>query len=279
MKLTLVIIPCLLLVLTAGGQSFEKLWETDTMLLKPESVLFDQKNDVLYVSNINGEYLARDGNGFISKINRDGTIAELKWVTGLNNPQGLGMLNGKLYVADIDEVVIIDIALGTVEKKIKAEGAIFLNDITSDDSAVFISDCRKNVIYKLAGDTLSVWLEGEKLVNPNGVLCTEEYLYILNMGNGICQRADYESKVLTEVAMGIRNADGIVSDGNAGYFVTGAWQGEVFHIDQNGNKKLVIDLGLEEKIAADPEFIAEENLLLIPTLGRTVVAYKLIGNQ
>ena len=43
-------------------------WETDTLLTTCESVLYDQDQDVLYVSNINGAPDGKDGNGFISKV-------------------------------------------------------------------------------------------------------------------------------------------------------------------------------------------------------------------
>ncbi len=51
-----------------------KIWETDSTLKVPESVLFDGKNNVLYVSNIDGAPDGKDGVGSIGKVNLDGTI-------------------------------------------------------------------------------------------------------------------------------------------------------------------------------------------------------------
>ncbi len=73
---------------------------------------------------------------------------------------------------------------------------------------------------------------------------------------------------------GIENLDGIVSDGHDGYFVSGAWQGQIYHIDSKGNKKLILDLGNEKIITADIEYIVSKNLLIIPTLNKTVLGYK-----
>jgi len=99
--------------------SVTKLWETDTLLKVPESVLFDADNNVLYVSNINGtDGWAKDGNGSIGKIGLDGKIIAVDWVTGLNSPKGLGMYKGKLLAADIDEIVVIDIKKGVIERKV-----------------------------------------------------------------------------------------------------------------------------------------------------------------
>src|SRR5215470_2720317 len=80
-----------------------KLWETDTVLKVPESVLYDGENKVLYVSNIDGkEPWGKDGKGSIAKIGLDGKIVAVDWVTGLDAPKGLGIYKGKLYAADID---------------------------------------------------------------------------------------------------------------------------------------------------------------------------------
>src|ERR1700746_4035630 len=111
--------------------SVTKLWETDTALKVPESVLFDGENKVLYVSNIDGkDPWAKDGKGSIGKVGLDGKIIAVDWVSGLNAPKGLGMYKGKLYVADITDVAVVDIKKGAIEKLIPIEGAENLNDIS-----------------------------------------------------------------------------------------------------------------------------------------------------
>ena len=51
---------CFLLLLLAVksvslGQALQKIWETDSVLKVPESVIMDAKNQRLYVSNIDGK--------------------------------------------------------------------------------------------------------------------------------------------------------------------------------------------------------------------------------
>lgn len=46
----------------ATGQSLTRIWETAPELDKPESAVFDPRSQVIYVSNICGEYSTRDGN-------------------------------------------------------------------------------------------------------------------------------------------------------------------------------------------------------------------------
>ena len=64
------------------------------------------------MSSINGQILEKDGNGYISRLSPDGKVVSAKWVTGLNAPKGLRSAGGVLWVADIDEVVAIDIGSG-----------------------------------------------------------------------------------------------------------------------------------------------------------------------
>ena len=59
-------------------------WETEASFKLPESVIYDKKNDLLYVSNIANHPFKKDGSGFISKVNMQGEIVELEWIKKLN---------------------------------------------------------------------------------------------------------------------------------------------------------------------------------------------------
>src|SRR5690606_17814694 len=84
-------------------------WKTDTVFTGSESALYDAGTDVIYVSNGNTKSGEKDNDGFISVINPDGTVRDLKWVEGgLDAPKGMALLQGKLYVTDIDAIKIID---------------------------------------------------------------------------------------------------------------------------------------------------------------------------
>lgn len=256
------------------AQTLRKVWESDTLLSKPESAVYDQVSKMLYVSNINGKYCVKDGNGFISKLNLKGEIVDLKWVDGLDSPQGLALFNEKLFVADVDNILEIDTRTAKVIKKYKVENAIFLNDAASDaNGTIFISDCKKNKIHQLQNGQVTVWSSDSLLKSPNGLLCSGKKLFLLNMGNGSTYKIDRKIKMLREFSSGIKNCDGITSDGKDGFFVSGAWQGEVYYLNRNGEKKLVLDLGNEKTIAADITYIPKAKMLLVPTLYKTVQAY------
>ena len=88
---------------------FEVKWIVDG-LNEPESVLFDKINNVIYISNINGDPLKLDKNGYISKISVDGQILDKKWITGLDAPKGMAIFNDHLFIADLNKIWKIKIS-------------------------------------------------------------------------------------------------------------------------------------------------------------------------
>jgi hypothetical protein len=107
--------------------------------LTPESVKYDSAQDVYFVSNINGGPLAKDNNGFISRVRPDGAIENLKFIEGahngvtLNAPKGLALRGDTLWVADIDVVRAYDAKTGVPRDSVSLAslGAVFLNDIAT----------------------------------------------------------------------------------------------------------------------------------------------------
>jgi DNA-binding beta-propeller fold protein YncE len=71
----------------------QKLWEASGFK-QPESVVFDRAAGAIYVSNVNGDPMQKDGNGFISKLGPDGKVVTIEWVKGLDSPTG-SRANGK----------------------------------------------------------------------------------------------------------------------------------------------------------------------------------------
>lgn len=258
--------------------SLEKIWESDTILATSESVFYDKSANVLYVSCINGvPPNAQDEDGFIAKISpKDGSIIELQWITGLDAPKGMGKVGNKLYVTNIDEVVIIDIATATISERISVEGAQFLNDITTDaDGNVYISDSNTNKIHLLTSTgELSTWLESEDLGGPNGLYHNGHQLMLATFGIGDFRAIDFGSKSVQPVTDSIPGGDGIVKVGKD--YLVSNWNGEVYFITSSWEKEKLLDTKESGANAADIEFDLETSTLFVPTFfGNQVVAYKL----
>lgn len=111
-------------------------------LANPESVISDGK--YLYVSNLGkGGPTAKDGDGFIAKLSTDGKLITTTFFEGkLNAPKGSAIINGALYVADIDQVIGFNLKTGKriTEVNVASSGSSFLNDLTvKDDHTLFAS--------------------------------------------------------------------------------------------------------------------------------------------
>jgi hypothetical protein len=111
----------------------------------------------------------------------------------LNAPKGIGISNGKLYVADIDVIRTFDATTGKPGVQIKVAGAGFLNDVAvAPDGTVYVSDTglkagkdgslepsKKDAIYKVSPQgKLSTLIKGEKLGLPNGLFADATGLWV-----------------------------------------------------------------------------------------------------
>lgn len=267
----------LVLLITAVGQSksqkLEKVWETSVELKTPESVLYCEDQDVIYVSNINGDPSEKNGKGFISLLNADGTVNDFNWIENLNAPKGMAVYKGKLYVADIDQLVEIDIRGGNILKKYDAPGAVFLNDVAACmNGMIFVTDTRTAKIHVLNKGAFSVWMEGKPFETPNGLYTESGLLYV---GDKNIYKVDIASKQVTQIIEDAGGVDGLEKN-NEGEFVFSNWPGRIF-IHRNGKNYKLHDSTAEEINTADIDFALKYNWVLVPTFfDNRVVAYKIV---
>jgi len=257
-----------------------KKWETDTLLTTCESTLFDEVSGLIYVSNINGMPLDKNGSGFISRIQTDGKVEMLSWVKGLNAPKGMGILDGKLYVTDITELVEIDIQKAKIIKKYPVKGAIFLNDVTIDTTgkAVYFSDTETNKIHVLKGGKIEEFLSDTTLGKVNGLHFEGDRIVFATMGDSKLKSVNVATKDVSILAEGIDAGDG-VADIDRDVYLVSSWTGEVFFYEK-GNLLKLLDTQADKINAADIDYIQSTKLLLVPTFFKnTVTAYELIINE
>jgi len=254
-----------------------KQWETENVLQVPESVLYHESGNILYVSNINGRPTQKNGQGFISKVSLDGKIEHLKWATGLNAPKGSAVYKNKLYVSDIDTLVEIDLESGKITARYPAAGAQFLNDVAVDASGnVYVTDMSRenSVIYKLIQGEMTVWVKGMGISSPNGLFMEEKRLIVGNSGDGFLKAINLDDKKISTIADVGSGIDGLRSDGKGNYFISD-WKGKTSLVTASGKIIVLMDTTASKINSADLEYITSKGLLLIPTFfDNRVVAYK-----
>ncbi len=258
--------------LFAQARSLVKKWETAATLKTPESVLFDAAGGVLYVANIDGkEPWTKDGAGSIGKVGLDGKVIAAEWVKGLEAPKGMALHGGKLYVADIDRMVVIDVAKGVIAQTIAVPGSQRLNDVTVDKSGVvYVSDMQGLKIYAIKNGQPSVFLEGFK--RPNGVLSHGDNFYVLDSGALLKFGKD---KQRTTVVEGMDASTDGVEHVQGDEFIVSCWAGAVYHI-KGGVKTQLLDTREQKVNSADIGYDAKNRIVYVPTFFiNTVVAYEL----
>ncbi|MGE0595283.1 MAG: SMP-30/gluconolactonase/LRE family protein [Hyphomonadaceae bacterium] len=233
-----------------GSPSLSVAWELGG-LANPESVAVSSDGSFFYVSNVNGEGEAKDGNGFISRVSPSGELIEREWARGLDAPKGMMAGGDAVYVTDIDQLVVLDATTGVVRRRVAAEGAGFLNDLAfAPDGQVLMTDSATQRIYGVRSDTAEVWLEHELLAAANGLLPEPERLLVTTM-QGRLLSIDYDSRAVTVLAEGLGDADGIAAIGGDRYLVS-AWPGEMFVVNAaDGTHERILDTRAEGRFLND----------------------------
>jgi hypothetical protein len=259
------------LVTRAQKHKLVQLWSTDAIVNTPESVLPDLKNNLLYVSLIDGGPWDVDGKGGIGRMTNKGMSYDSMWITGLNAPKGLGMYRDKMYAADISDVVVVDIPKGKLIRKIPIEGASGLNDITvSEKGVVFVSDSKTGRIWKLEDEKPALYLEN--VTGANGLKAVKEGLVF---AKGPALMIADEMKQLKQIANVGKDIDGIEPVGNGDYIAT-SWAGYIFYVYANGQTELLLDTHEQKKNTADIGYDPSKKIIYVPTFfDKRIVAYQL----
>ncbi len=249
-----------------------KLWQTDTLLKVPESVFFNPENNFLYVSNIDGSPWEKDGKGSIGKIGLDGKIIKVDWVSGLNAPKGMGLYKNRLYAADVDNVVVIDVKKETIINRIPVEGSSGLNDISVDKNGiVYVSDSKTGKVHIIEHDKASTYAEGLK--GANGVLAVGTDLYVLASGTLWKISAD---KKMEKVAEGMEPATDGIEQVSEKEFLVSVWNGLIYYVKSDGSFQQLLDTREQKSNTADIGYDAKKKIVYVPTFFKnSVAAYQL----
>ena len=273
-----------LLLATSAMAEMTEVWRT-TGFVSPESVEWDAAAGLAYVSNMGADPMAADGDGYISTIGADGVVKADKWVTGLNAPKGMAAVGGKLYTADLTELVEIDTATGAVANRYPAAGSVLLNDVTAaPDGRIFVSDTFGNSVWVLENGAMSIFAQDPALMGANGLTVVGNALVVANLGDasqgfdkikpGWVVSIDLTSKAITPYGSTDPSGvlDGVEPDGKGGVIFTDNMGGRLMQQAPGGAAAEVAKL---EPGAADMDFVPDQGLIMVPlTPGNTVIGLK-----
>ncbi len=224
-----------------------------------------------YISNIVGDPGAKDGNGYISRLNSDGSVEAMQWATGFDGPKGLAIRGDRLFVADIDRLHVVNLADGTIEKTHTIAGAGFLNDVAVDKmGSVYFSDTATNTIHVLKGGNAPVvFFQSGDLHGANGLAFAGDRLFVASFGDDDQDGAIYEIKGGAAVQLGSLSGslDGLVA--RIDTLLVTDFSGQLYEVPYaDGVPELLRDLAVENSFmsSADLGIARDLGLLAIPDL-------------
>lgn len=258
MKKVILIIVAMILV---AALLFWALNRTGLRLDKPESVSYDPVGERFLISNM--------GSGSIVAMDNDGRLSEYMPRT-FQNPKGIFLRNGKLYVTEPSQIQVVDVAQATIIDSYVIQGAVGLNDISiTEHGLLYITDTIENCVFVYDPATKTQ----EKIISPlldkpNGIVYDRprwQMFVVNNSTHSPILSIDVRSKEVSIFMDTIYSQlDGIAID-DLGRIYFSSWsENMIIEIPQEQNR-FITDLKDYEG-AADIYYHLPTNELIVPML-------------
>lgn len=241
-----------------------------------ESISYDADRDLFVAVNAGMPQAVMPNDGYVSLINPDGSAHTLKWIginrngLTLNHPLGSDIMNGLLYVADMDTVRWFDMKTGEPKGSIKVEGMThFLNDIeVAQDGTIYATQTGDQSestwrLYKITPDgKATILVSGAPLKQPNGVAFDPKgNIVVVNIGtNDVLTFSPTGQLLQTEQSIDPGN-DGLAILPDGTKYISSVRIGTVARI-RPGEKAELIASGILS--AASMTYDPKRNRLVIP---------------
>lgn len=244
----------------------------------PYGVVVDEQNEFIYVSNINGGYDLRDGNGFISKLNIDGTVNKMRFIGGaseigvtLHSPKGMALVGSRLYVADIDQLRVFDLEKSRFLYNINFGDFPVQHFIDLDlgpDGALYVTDGPASTIYRIDVDRqheVAVFASGVTLGQPHGICwySTRQFFVVDAWGAGSIVEIDRAGKQQVMPAILVDKLEGCAADSYGNIYVSSESLNTVFRVAPNF---ALFGFALGQLRPAGLEFYRAKSELIVATV-------------
>ena len=262
-------VPALAVLLTAGCGSAEPVVEETVAAVEvagaglqgPRAIVYDAAADVYLVSNVNGNPLEEDENGFVSRISPDGEVLALEWIPNqgsasrIDAPKGMAIRGDTLFITDIRCVRIADRESGDIHETrclgdvtsltgidVAEEGSFFVSDsgyeLANGESVPSSSDALYRLTFRAnqAGGTLA---RGADLNHPQGVAVGSRGIFVATAGGDLLRftPAGERTSILSSPEQVF---EGVVFTAGGGFAYSSSADGAVYLVDGTGAVSVLI---------------------------------------
>ncbi len=234
----------------------------DAGLQGPRAIIYDQTSDVYLVSNVSGDPLEEDENGFVSRISPDGEVLSQQWIPNvgstnrLHAPKGMAIRGDTLFIVDIDCVRIADRESGEVFETrclddvtsltgidVGPEGSLFITDSglrLTDGQAVPSST---DAVYRLTfreGQRGATLARDPSLNHPTGIAVGSRGIFVTTAGGDLLRFTPTGDQTTILSTPG-QVFEGVVFVTGGGFAYSSSADSAVYYIDASGNVNTLID--------------------------------------
>lgn len=245
-------------------------WVAQGEFCEPETVL-PLPDDTLLVSNVCD--FRKNGNGFLSLLDKDGRAIDWRIVEGLDAPLGMTMLGDRLYVVDNNRVKVFRWPGYEAIDTIALDTAVANDVAVAADGTMYVTDtARHQVVRRASDESQSVLLGSPRFEGANGIQIDGDILYV---GGMRLWRVDLTTASVNTIGPEwLTDIDGIEVEIDGTLQITPV-AGPLVRFRSEDDLEI---LGGEGISSANHGFAANLKLALIPTgFDNTVIAIRVSG--
>lgn len=265
----------------AGPEEFEVVVMREGFAF-PESAVYDAEQDVYFVSNIHGAPMAKDDNGYITRIDAGTGEIVPRWIDAtqedvtLHGPRGLSLAGDVLYAADVDSLRFFDRRTGRPLGGVAIPNSLFVNDVFAlPDGTVYLSDSGMagktegpmpapvDAVYRVTPDRqVEQIASGQDLRRPDGLWVHRGELWVTSFGSDeIYRLADGAKTDVQKLPNAVLDGLIVLADGT---FLVSSWDGNGIYRGRAGGRFELVVQGIDSP--ADFGLDTKRKLLIVPHL-------------
>jgi DNA-binding beta-propeller fold protein YncE len=211
---------------------------------KPYGVAIDEATGFIYVSNMVDGFDMKNADGFISRLAKDGSVDQMRLFGGqqsgktLNSPKGMEVFDGRLYIADVDQVRVFELKDGKFLYNLNF-GTLPIRHVVDilkgPDNCLYVTDAGSNTIFRIdvaRQHEVTIFAEGDFLNGPHGICWNDpkQAFVVASWGSGQLIEFDKAGKRTMLPSVTLQGLDACASDSYGNMYLSSSPMSAVYRV-------------------------------------------------